>query len=533
MSDRVVIRCPSCEQKLGIKQDLLGRQIKCPGCATVLMTRANSSDQSDSDSPPGRRQKSPGRSRAAAAKQEPTASPRQERSRRASSERAAESSPSKPRRSSASKKAKPAPVPFEDEFSEDIDDTYDDYGDPYPDDDSLDDEELGTGWLDDAEGDGWNAPSELPAPPRKKKSSSSSAGTARKKKKARQRTGTPVLGGVFLWVGAGLIAGLISVALTVAMGFTGIGFPVLLAGIVSGGLIGGTVRATAGTDDGWAPGLVAVAILFPVLVFGGLGAFYFQPSLLGIFGEGDTRTAEEIQQQIERDTSEDGMIANLIENQIDFDQQWQSENKINEDNFYADIDWEQIDEESIPYPDQYNEVVWAEGVRRWQETPEAIRKHAMESRRSELKRNEGLLTPEELATLVHAATADDAMTERVARQLQEDAEWIAESRVPESEIWDHAADHASAQDPVSRIHPVVWDAAVRKWEETDEAQKTTMRATVEAKLQETSGELEQKTFLVVAIGMTLYTLFMPFLYLGCTISAIGLAFKLGSGLASD
>ena len=38
MSDRVVISCPECAQKLALQQQSVGRNARCPKCATVFDT---------------------------------------------------------------------------------------------------------------------------------------------------------------------------------------------------------------------------------------------------------------------------------------------------------------------------------------------------------------------------------------------------------------------------------------------------------------------------------------------------------------
>ena len=226
------------------------------------------------------------------------------------------------------------------------------------------------------------------------------------------------------------------------------------------------------------------------------------------------------------------MIVDIVENKLNFDDRWMSENNITEVEFYTDTDEESVDGSDIPYDEQYNQIVWAEGKRRWNEIPEEDRTERTRKRRQELQRAAGMLSNEELRELVEAATTDEAMMERVAQELQFNDAWISASQLSRRDILSYADKADILTEPRQCYHPVVWKAAAERWNRMDAQKKTEMLANAESEIRVTDEDMEKTIFIVEAMIATIYSLLMPLLYLGCTISAVVLAFSVGSGLQS-
>lgn len=548
MSDRVVIQCPSCDRKLGIKKSMLGVEVKCPGCGAFLAarSRAASDHQRSSDDPPSRsrRQRSsaaskPERSASSASRRSASSGSSVSKSSKSSS-RAVEQNPSKKRSGRKSRNRRSRSAPVEDDFLDDDWGGSDDYGaDEYSsDNDASGMEQYDDGhdddWLDDGAAADWTAPPGAAMSSGRKKTKKKSADSAgsgrRKRKKKRRKANEP--GSLLSWVGSGLLAGLISIGLTIAVGFINVWFLLIISGIFCAGLIGGSIRAAAGSRDGWAPGLVAVFILLPSLFVGRYTALYLNPDMIGLYQGYEPDSVEDSQARIDRETSEDAMIASIVVDEIYRDDDWQSQNGVTDDNFYADIDWEAVDEDELSQRELYNEKVWAEGVRRWEEIPEEGRRRRIDQRREQMRLEAGLLTEEEVDALVAEATTEEALTERVADDLEFDFEFLSEAGLKQEDVWEYSAEHSGEEDPEARVHPQVWAAAERQWTEMDEAEKAEWRQAAELGIRLNATDVEQVFFAIVVLGATLYSMLMPFLGLGCTVSAICLAFSTGSGLAS-
>jgi hypothetical protein len=225
------------------------------------------------------------------------------------------------------------------------------------------------------------------------------------------------------------------------------------------------------------------------------------------------------------------MIAEIIEYQVVEDQKWLAANEIDEDSIYSDAYMnDEEDELELAFSEQYQSLVWAEGRRRWEEIPVEERAARREARRAEFRREEGLLTEDELNQLISASTTDAALTERIAQQLQSDSDWLTESGLSEEQVWAYVSPDGNAADPESRVHPTVWAAAQEQWREMDRSECSQLRMEAEAEVRLTSGDIQQLVFIIVAIGATVYSLLMPFSYIACTISSVVLAFKLGAKL---
>ena len=158
-------------------------------------------------------------------------------------------------------------------------------------------------------------------------------------------------------------------------------------------MIGGAVRLAARDTDGWAPGLFAVAVASPVIVAGRIGAFYVIPEMSEVFGGSEDKSPTQIKEEIDRETSDNGMIAQLIENQLSDDDNWQRGAGVTEDNFYSsaydEAEWQELDE--LPYSEQYNETVWSEGKRRWEKVAVETRDELVETRRLDFMLDEGVI----------------------------------------------------------------------------------------------------------------------------------------------
>jgi len=550
MSDRVVIRCPGCDQTLGIKKETVGQQVKCPGCGATLRTKVSQRGKSSSGS--GRSEQ---RSKTSSRKVRPAADEveGESRSRRKQSRRtgssskasaSAEGRASQKKLSSSKRKRKPAPVEeeFLDDGWDDSIDEFDEYGNAYSKDDAGAEED----WLDDeysssggGQIDDWDSPASLPSAPRKRKKKT----TKGKKKRSAGAKVAGVLagGGVMVWGVAGLLAGVVSFALTIAAGLSGVWVLLLLSTIISGSMIGGAIRLAARDTDGWAPGLFAVAIAVPVIVVGRIGAFYVIPEMSAAFGSSEDKSPTEIREETDRETSNEGMIAQLIEAQLLYDNNWLDRAGVAEDDFYSaaydEADWFEMDK--IPYSERYDDTVWSEGKRRWDKIPVEIRDEQVETKRLDFLLNEGLLDDESFAQLLDHRTSDSAMTERLAYSVRSDTEWLDESRLIESSLMHYRERNYLKPTAKEREHPKVWTEASKRWLELSEEEQTAKKAKIEGELKlqmefvKNGDESAKKTRLGLAIILGLGTLFLPFGPIICTFSAIFSAFKLGSGMASD
>lgn len=540
MSDRVVIRCPSCKNKLGLKKDKLGQQIKCPGCGTVLATRMSAESSGSSSSSGKRQQRRRSESSRSVAGSSEASSPRR-KSRRSSPAEGA----SKKRRSSSKRVAKPDPVPLGDDIIEDDwgDESYDvgedalDWGDES---DLYSAEDDGENWLETEQKDDWNAPAPLPAAQRKKKKKKKSAESAEGKKKKRSDgiSGLVAGGGVMVWVTAGLIAGVTTFSFTIACGYTGVGILVRLASLASGAVIGGTIRATSGETEGWGPGLVALAIAVPVIVFGRIGAIYVFPNGNDIFGLGSD-LALMTQDDVDRETSEDGMIANLVDTELYYDDHWWATNGITEDNFHSRAyENSGFDDRVVECADRFDEKVWVEGQRRWNELSDEARSSQTEERRLELMMDNGLIDDAEFARIVERDTTDEEMTLRMAFEVESDEEWLKEAGVTLGAIEAHYNQHSDAKDPEDRIHPKIWEEASRRWAEMDDDAKDFARSEVEDELMQErqmagdTGEALNKGRMGIAVFIGFVSLIYPFRWLFLTLSSMFVAFKIASRMAS-
>ncbi len=567
MSDRVVIRCPGCDNTLGVRRDRLGGQVQCPGCGTWLATRvapsggsasdgpASERRRSSGDKPSSRRRKGAGTSASAGAsagassgsgaRRKPSSKSKSARSRPAA---AAGQNPSAKRRSSGtSKKRRPKPAPVEEEFLDDWggdDYGYEEVSDDYSDagDDLYGDDDYGESWLDDGGEADWNSPAALPSTPRKKKKSASSDTGTKKKKKKRKKSAAPgflTSGNPLVWVGAGLAAGLVSFIMTVAVGYSDAWILLYLATILSGAIIGGAIRVTAGEMEGWAPGLVALGIAIPVIVVGRVGAFYVSPGMSEVFGEA-VETSSESLARIEEETSPEGMIAHLVETEVSGDIAWMRGAGVTYENLYSDAwedaDWDEAND--LSYQEQYSEVVWTEAERRWNALDDETRAARVERRRLDLTLSAGMLDDTSFARLVELQTGDVEMTALLVDEVESDEDWLKENSITTHQISRHWEIHSAESRVQDRSLPKIWEEASRRWAELDDDAKAARRAEIEENMkfqQQAIDDAEQfagKFRIGAAIIAAFVSLLMPFHPIICTFSSMFLAFKLGAKMAS-
>ena len=421
------------------------------------------------------------------------------------------------------------------------DGAYADYDDGAYDDGAYDGGEYGDGAGDVWPGERPDNPRGMPQPrlpERRKKRRASSEGSGRKQRRVTKSKGTTA-GGTLTWVGAGLIAGVVSLAITVALGFTGISFLIILSAFLTAGMIGGVIRVTAGSTDGWGPGLVAVAIAVPAIFVGRVGAYYVDPDIAAAFAE-DERTPEDIRKQIDSQTSTDGMIAQLVEDELYYDDAWLRQNGITEDNFWSDVwnDEEDATEFDLPWADQYHPTVWAEGQRRWNELSSAEQQARSEERRLQRLLDEGMMDDESLGRLLALRTTETAMIAALAYEVGEDANWMTAAGITDAQLQEHYEQNYQAASAEQRLHPRIREEASKRWAELSEDDRAARRSVIEQELRDeirSVGEFQELSGhfrLGAAVVWAIISLFMPFRPIAVTLASVFLAFKLGSGLAS-
>ncbi|MEZ6060394.1 MAG: hypothetical protein R3C19_08540 [Planctomycetaceae bacterium] len=557
MTERVVIRCPGCQRKLRVGRPALLNGLRCPECGTSFRSNANTT----APSPTPKAAPAPSRKKSARA-DDPASHLDATRStpadKTAARNRRSGKSTAPPKRTSGKNRPQHQAQFLDDDWDSADSEPDENVGAPaandaYALDDAYDDgydEDYGDNWLDDDFGDGsredagqyddWSKPPKSSAkkqPARGGKPKSDKKQTSKQKRTSGKSVAAAV-GHPVAWIGAGVVAGILSFGLTVALGFTGISLLIILSAFVSAGLIGGSIRAMAGTTDGWGPGLVAVAIAVPAIFLGRIGAYYVDPDIAEITADSN-RTSDEIRQDIDSRISPDGMITQIIEDEIAYDDQWQRGNGISEDNFYADLDIDEDEDwEDVPGRDMYSPIVWAEGERRWNSLPPEIQADRTEDRRLQLLLDEGVIDEESLASLIQRRTSDTVMTQTLSHELQQNEAWLTTAGVTYDQINLHYHQTNTAENPLERIHPVVRDEASKRWAEMPDDEKASRRSAVEQEIRDQVVSLDErrdesgKFRLGAAVVWGLLSLLMPFRPILITIGSVVLAFKLGSGLAS-
>lgn len=331
--------------------------------------------------------------------------------------------------------------------------------------------------------DPWSPPATLP--PRRKAVRNASGNRDSASPRGSRRDSPPRIQslGVFGWLLAGAVGGLIGAVLTTLMGFTHVSFLVGLMALVSGALVGGGVRYAAGDSQGWAPGLTAAAIALVSIMCGKVGAAYinlgdlardFQTAAI----QGDENTTQE--QRIAQQTTDPHMIAGLA---AEIQNSWLVSGKITE---------EQIElhaAEQFPEDVEDSDVI-AENL----DAPDMDSGGEIE------------FTPVDLG----AAASEPETAEEPVR--------------------------AVPVDPASGYLPEVWQEATHQWEsrsaEEKQARTAEMRQEIVANEKAVEELIPTGRFLL-AIPLAFINIFRPFSNLLLLFSGIASAFRIGSHLASS
>jgi hypothetical protein len=155
---------------------------------------------------------------------------------------------------------------------------------------------------------------------------------------------------------------------------------------------------------------------------------------------------------------------------------------VTEDNFYSsaydEAGWQELDES--PYSEQYNESVWSEGKRRWENVAAAARDEQIKTRCLDFMLNEGVLDDESFALLLELRTSDAAMTARLTDSVRSDAEWLSESRLTETSLRHHRGRNSSKPTAEEREHPKVWGEASKRWSELSAEEQSAEKVKIKA-----------------------------------------------------
>ncbi|MCA9038031.1 MAG: hypothetical protein KDA91_23060 [Planctomycetaceae bacterium] len=307
-----------------------------------------------------------------------TASPGRPAARRSGRNPASAKGSSPPRRKRQSVQKDPWDMPDDDPFGGDAfgDDPYsnDLYGaDSYGDDlDSYDD-----GYED-------TYTSSKPAlPSRKKKSGTTSRSESGVKSSGDQPRNQGFLG----WLLYGSLAGVIAAIIHTVLGYTDIFLLALLATFLTGSMVGGAVRFSAGINDGWGPGLTAAAIAIVSIVGGRIGSCYVSPT----YGLDMPLSEEEVDALIAEGLSEKGMVGYIAENEVEYDDDWLQSKGITDDNIYDH--WEEY-AEVVDIQQRYLPQVWEESTRRWNSLTEEQKAKKRQEQELDLHALYGLETDE-------------------------------------------------------------------------------------------------------------------------------------------
>lgn len=510
MSESVGIVCPVCRSKLRLKGSVLSKAtVACPKCGTTL------------DVPKSELPSAPA----------PKAS--------ASSTLPA-SEPTRPVAKAAQDAAKPplGPLRKRKKAAEDIPSPYgedasgaDDGGDLFS---GSNDEFSGFG----AEPDPYGNPGALP-PRKRQRSGVTSANSGAEPESALEAGGTR-RGGFFSWVGYGSLAAIAGIVLQTLLGFTNFLWPLLIATICTGSMVGYAVRHAAGTNKGWGPGIVAVLIAAFAIFAGRVGAFSVSSDVDKILGIPMMAplTPEEAEARVVKESTEPFLITDIAE-EVEYDEDFLTAQNIDSDEV-SDFWLEHSDEEDPAK--RYFPAVWTEATRRWNantpEQKESIRK----SKEMELRENYGIMSDDAVQQRITEATTNDAMISETADTLLADEEWMAKSGITEEQLdahWENA-DFDEDASGESQYLPAVWTEAKRRWEELPPEQK-------QARIKETSDDLRadlvfspdeakdvenigKAVRVVIIIFGALFTLFWGIGSLICSISALVGAFKIGFGM---
>ena len=503
-----VVACPVCRVKLRLRGSVLSKAtVPCPKCGTTLDV-----PQATTSTPPPRQKSSP--SSAAP----PSRQPKQKT-------RPASGNTSKPKRKRKSP-ADAVPDPYSDNYygaDEESDifggssaDDFDSYGataDPY-----------GTA---------------AALPPKRKSGARSTAAVKDVSERAPSRQSSVRRGGFFSWVGYGALAGIAGIVLQTLLGFTNYLWPLLIATIVTGTMVGTAVRYAAGENDGWGPGIVAVLIAAFAIFAGRVGAFSVSPDVDKILGNPEAPlTAQEAEARVNTEITEPFLIADIAA-EVEYDDDFLQANNIEEDE--ATDYWLEHEGEEDPSK-RYLPAIWAEATQRWNqnspEQKEAIRK----TKEMNLRETYGVMSDEVVQQRINDATTDEGMMNEIANSLYHDEQWLNQAGISEDEIdnhWEQTEFEGELRGESQHL-PAVWAEAKRRWDETPPEQKqaqidkrsASLRGELvfsaeDAKNAETIGKTLR--ILMIVIG-AIFTLFWGIGSLICTGSALVSAFKIASGM---
>lgn len=285
---------------------------------------------------------------------QPAAKPRKS----ASSAQAAAASPKR-------KKKRRAPKPPVEEVYDDVtydDVEYDDFGDGYGDDYGFDDGYADTGGKS------------LPSPKKKKKSSGKKGKKSKKSSQASLQDSIQALGFVG-WILCGSAAGLVGIFRTTLVGYTDIWYLISAMALVTGALVGASIRFAAGHVQGWAPGIIAVVIGLTSILVGKVGAFYVGDNLWAEAADysveveiaeatADNAMMGEIAGRIHGEWVANGKItkAQLTEFSKKLQQEFQEDYELGD---YEEDYEEDYEAAPIDYEKHYMPEVWAAAKTEW------------------------------------------------------------------------------------------------------------------------------------------------------------------------
>jgi|GEM_PF-1506240 len=356
-----------------------------------------------------------------------------------------------------------------------------------------------------------------------------------------QDSGGTRRGGFLSWVGYGLLAAVAGIILQTVLGYTNYLFPLLIATIATGSMVGAAVRYAAGQNNGWGPGIVAVLIATFAIFAGRVGAFAVSPDVDKILGiPAAPITPQEAEARVVQETTEPFLIADIAK-EVEYDDEFLSRENLDGD-AVSDF-WLEHSHEEDPAK-RYMPAVWTEATHRWNRNSPEQKETIRKNKELELRQEYGIMSEEGIQESINKATTEVAMIAEIANTLYEDEEWITQAGITENQIdehWENTDFDGPADTQAQHLAPV-WTEAKRRWDELPPDQK-------QARIKETTDNVRAELFfsaedaqtaenvgkairvLVIIFG-ALFTLFWGIGSLICSISALAGAFKLGSGMAT-
>ncbi len=503
MSEAVVIACPVCRAKLRLRGSVLSKAtVPCPKCGTTLdVPRSDASSAATQQASP------------TITATRPPQKPK---------------SPSDPSAGLQRKRKKPSekiPDPFAD--------------DAYGTDDSVD---LFGGSADDfsgygAEEDPYGSPAALP--PRKRSGSRAAAAGQAEAETTSTRAASTRRGGFFSWVGYGILAAFAGIVLQTLLGFTNYLWPLLIATIVTGSIVGSAVRFAAGENNGWGPGIVAVLIAAFAIFAGRIGAFSVSPDVDKFLGIPEAPlTPEEAEARVVKETAESWLIADIAD-EVGYDEDFLTSENIDEDD--VSEFWLEHSSENDP-ANRYLPAVWAEASHRWNRNSPEQKEEIRHAKESELRENYGIMSDEMVQQKIALAITDDGMINGIALTLYDDTEWLTQAGISEDQIDEYYenSDFEVAASGETQHLPAVWAEAKRRWEELPPEAK---HVRIQEKSDSLRGELafsadaaesvekiSKLVRIVMIIAGALFTLFWGIGSFLCSVSALVSAFKIAAGM---